>query len=1142
VYRQISSPTPICSTQSSLFSVEKQRSFSEKRLFGNFCQSVLKDKRCLPYDSTEPTSHSADLPSNLYLNSAELHMFDNLGSFHKVSKRVQDVGVSDDFLLLLGVRKSVAIDFLFENLHTLNYTDDPKPLVEYLRSATLTKADVQKLKSCQYLPAENDVTRMFAPGKFTSLISLPNGCFTSHIFVFFYYQAELYLPNSEFRIFPFIRSLQWPTADEVSERSPNGKFLASLGMKALPDLIQILKYISYDVSDDVLRLHCLAFVAKRLGSGEAYHSEYSRLSRSMKANLKFLPCVTISPLSGGKTLTCCSVINCYSKSEPGVMGFATLNLDDKNKLYGSLFQCAEEPTPAIVLQQLQYIVNLAKKTLTAVPKGKEKALFSQNLVDTFYRIFNYMSSRSSEIDSRTLSDVDFIPCLVNGDIQWYQPTMVFFKKESIDDNNEITQSLFQVVDYSPFLASTGVRREASTRDIFRKMIDSPQVVLSAVKNEESYRALLRRVAAHPPFRIVTDEIRNAPFLLAYSMVEEKSTSSEVNFQLAKAADIFIIDNSFFGRMFPVQRAPHESDLEEFYALLGSSYISKVVKKKFDVIGDYVQDAAAAKSLLGRIQERSPLLLSSGNSSRSLLVDGAPKVLEKKNLEIIQAPSIKAIYSLGKSTRTQKTTCCVRQKMFNKNSLVVTVDFDWFDVGFAIGELILKRCQLEDAFFISSLLEAPLDQLRARGFPVDRIMKIHLPSEPEQKLPSEKPSAITEEKPSATTESANSNPHIPKSNITDTSITSKETTESANSNPHIPKSNITDTSITSKEAQESNESNATQEIETECDDDPTRRQTNTNLESSESDHMSMLKQIYPGVDESYLRQQLGKNPNADQIRNVAEKLALHGYPKSDVGTQPKSQVQKPSKLLGSKKLGKALKNFGGLQNHLKLPGSQPTSGPSAGAGGPSSVSPKDDAIAHNNMERMLQAKVQNSARVDAKGLKSPEEHISIPEGLDHGNTCEVIPSQDILPFVGKHGKPESHNGIKLFYLRKDKSSKEYMHENYDAVESFAVVMERLSNVFGLQLTSIAIYHDPSGKAIAFNSGGALYFNVRYFYGLHYSKNVHRSRACYSYWYVVACHELAHNMEGPHNRTHAFYTESYTSLYLPRLMAIFEQGDE
>lgn len=92
-------------------------------------------------------------------------MFGNLGSFHKVSKSVHNVGVTDDFLLSLGVRKSVSIDFLFENLHTLNYTDDPKPLVDYLRSATLTKADLQKLKSSQYLPAENDRSQMFAPGK-----------------------------------------------------------------------------------------------------------------------------------------------------------------------------------------------------------------------------------------------------------------------------------------------------------------------------------------------------------------------------------------------------------------------------------------------------------------------------------------------------------------------------------------------------------------------------------------------------------------------------------------------------------------------------------------------------------------------------------------------------------------------------------------------------------------------------------------------------------------------------------------------------------------------------------------------------------------------------------------------------------------
>jgi hypothetical protein len=103
-------------------------------------------------------------------------MFGNLGNFHKVSKTVHHIGINDEFLLSLGVRKSVSIDFLFENLHTLNYTDDPKPLVDYLRSATLTKADLQKLRSCKYLPAENNVSRMFAPGKMTRKFNR-NFCF-----------------------------------------------------------------------------------------------------------------------------------------------------------------------------------------------------------------------------------------------------------------------------------------------------------------------------------------------------------------------------------------------------------------------------------------------------------------------------------------------------------------------------------------------------------------------------------------------------------------------------------------------------------------------------------------------------------------------------------------------------------------------------------------------------------------------------------------------------------------------------------------------------------------------------------------------------------------------------------------------------
>jgi len=632
------------------------------------------------------------------------------------------------------------------------------------------------------------------------------------------------------------------------------------------------------------------------------------------------------------------------------------------------------------------------------------------------------------------------------------------------------------------------------------MIESPKSVLAAVKLEENYRALLRRVAAHPPFRHVTDEIRESSFLLAYSASEANTTSEKTTFELAKAVDIFVIDNSFFGRMFPVKRAPHESDLEDFYALIGANYISEVVEKKFDIIGPYERGTSVTKTIMERIQERSPLLLSSSNSSRSMLVDDAATILEHTNLEIVEAVDLKAIYSIGKSIRSQTTTCCYQQDMFGKKALLVTMKFDWFDVGFAIGELILKRCQLEDAFLISSLLEAPLDQLRARGFPVDRIIK----------SPGWEPTLTSNRFPSKS--------ETPIFSDSDAKSRLEEEIE-----------------VVEKECKSI--------LEREAHGDGKNNHDHATVQSKVSKHVHdpMLKRMNPEADESYLRRKPGNDPNINKVRSDAEEIALQKYLKDEAVSQTidtsKNEEQQPSKLLGSKKLGKALKRFGGLPNHFKLSETQTQTGSTRGKG--CSVSPKDDAILHSNMEKMLEKKIQDSQSVDSRGVKSQEQSISIPEGLDHGSTCEIVPSQDIAPFVGQNGKSQSHNGIKLFYFRKDQSSKNFMHLNYDAVECFAVVLGRLTTVFGLPLTSVAIYHDQTGRAIAFNSGGALYFNIRYFHGLHYSNNIHMHRVCYSYWYVVACHELAHNMEGPHTRTHAFYTESYTALYLPKLMAIFER---
>lgn len=63
---------------------------------------------CLPFDSASDTTLSAPnartaVPNELYLPDTDLSAFSGVGTFYKVSKRLTKEGVSDQFLLALGV-------------------------------------------------------------------------------------------------------------------------------------------------------------------------------------------------------------------------------------------------------------------------------------------------------------------------------------------------------------------------------------------------------------------------------------------------------------------------------------------------------------------------------------------------------------------------------------------------------------------------------------------------------------------------------------------------------------------------------------------------------------------------------------------------------------------------------------------------------------------------------------------------------------------------------------------------------------------------------------------------------------------------------------------------------------------------------
>jgi hypothetical protein len=97
--------------------------------------------------------------------------------------------------------------------------------------------------------------------------------------------------------------------------------------------------------------------------------------------------------------------------------------------------------------------------------------------------------------------------------------------------------------------------------------------------------------------------------------------------------------------------------------------------------------------------------------------------------------------------------------------------------------------------------------------------------------------------------------------------------------------------------------------------------------------------------------------------------------------------------------------------------------------------------------------------------------------------------------------------------------------------FAGLLELLATqVFGIS-SPVNIFWDPSGRAIAFNRAKQLFFNLRHFIQWHKDQ-----KSSLYYWYLVFCHELAHNEHSPHDETHEYWLSSFADQYMERLFAI------
>jgi hypothetical protein len=185
------------------------------------------------------------------------------------------------------------------------------------------------------------------------------------------------------------------------------------------------------------------------------------------------------------------------------------------------------------------------------------------------------------------------------------------------------------------------------------------------------------------------------------------------------------------------------------------------------------------------------------------------------------------------------------------------------------------------------------------------------------------------------------------------------------------------------------------------------------------------------------------------------------------------------------------------------------------------SPRD---LHHNLESAVKA----SRAYDSSALFSPPQTKDIKETPSY---CDTKPGHDLT-----YTAELNSTGIKLFLSRSNPNPTAFMTSNKVAIDAFTYILSECAKIFDLKPTTLNIFHDESGSAIAFNSNGSVFCNLRYFMQLHSGEmgSLEGKVDAMAYWWITLCHELAHNLVEDHSARHSYYTESFVAQYFRRMV--------
>ncbi|GAA5934189.1 hypothetical protein JCM3775_006930 [Rhodotorula graminis] len=660
----------------------------------------------------------------------------------------------------------------------------------------------------------------------------------------------------------------------------------------------------------------------------------------------------------------------------------------------------------------------------------------------------------------------------------------------------------------PFLVACGVKESPSTAEITTMLISDPSRFYDLAGSAERYLSVLRLVAVN--YGSLSSTLRSRMKLSAFFLGSKRISSSTTAaparalleqqdddeddeagettlvYQLARASELAINDEPAAFQVFQgdILACPQEDALEALAEQLGARRISRLITENYHTAGEADSGSRRAQEMRRTVAERTFLFLSERRQQYGKGELKHDPDWIQKHLVVLEVRSIELVRSLNSAQGLKRSTAtasaCAKLAQNGDAHLYISqsIEVDFFEVAMGLNKLLLVKTRPNDALLLLTILQTTLKNLKRRGFNVDRIMNAR----------------------KAEREAADQR-------MREERLQAQLKAQSALSGEK--------------------------------------------LDAAVRD----LSAMFPDADPDFLRTLL-TTQEPPHLENAANQLlSTSQYPRrrQTAPPPPPSSSSSPQAVSAAAQQQPSGGFLSGLRRQLKGESSRsgsplppppsltpPASSPRPGAVSqrPPGMSPQPhrpeamptstDAI-RANLTRAIQASRPESA----SNVSNAVEKTEVKESEAY---CDATAAAN-LSFVADVG------GLRFFASRDVPDPTGFVAEHHDALLRMVNrVLRPVGEVFALDPRALHVFYDLEGPLIAFNRGGAIYLNYRFYAAWHDKLVVEGKMAepLISTYHSVA-HEIAHNLVKPHDAQFNFFFSQFCEEYFVPMARLLQQTE-